>query len=376
MVALKNALTLDGLRRFAVARSLFQAVDLHDAIERFGFLQADPIRAPARAQDLTLRHRVPGYVAGDLEQRYATLPIEEAFFINYGFVTRRVHALMHPRGRISTWPTRRRSQAEAILAYVQERGSVHPREVDAHFAHGRVTNYWGGSSNASTHMLDQLHYLGLLRVTRRDAGIRVYGARESDAATLVRLPTSEVDARLDVLVDVIVEKYAPLPWASLAPLMRRLRYAVPQWQARVPRALERAKARLAQARVDGVVWSWPSEATIAGEVRDEVRLLAPFDPIVWDRRRFELLWGWAYRFEAYTPLAKRQLGYYALPLLWRDRVIGWANAFVTAGVMRVEVGYVSGTRPRGRGFTRELDAELERMRVFLDLGPTRTKRRT
>ena len=51
-----------------------------------------------------------------------------------------------------------------------------------------------------------------------------------------------------------------------------------------------------------------------------VRLLAPFDPIVWDRRRFELLWGWPYRFEAYTPVAKRKLGYYALPLLWRDRV--------------------------------------------------------
>ena len=356
------------LRRFAVARSLFQAVDLHDAIQRFGFLQADPIRAPARAQDLTLRHRVTGYLAGDLERRYAALPIEEAFFVNYGFVTKRLHTLMHPRGRITSWTPRRRAQAEAILAYVRERGSVHPREVDAHFGHGRVTNYWGGSSNASTHMLDQLHYLGLLRVARRDAGIRVYGARDSDDATLVRLPSSDIDARLDALVGVIVDKYAPLPWASLTPLVRRLRYAVPQWQARIPRALERTKGRLEQARVDGVAWTWPAEATIAGEGRDEVRLLAPFDPIVWDRRRFELLWGWAYRFEAYTPLAKRQLGYYALPLLWRDRVIGWANASVTDGVMHVELGYVSGKRPRDRDFTRELDAELDRLRAFLHVG--------
>ncbi len=372
----RSLASLDALRRFAVARSLFTAADPHDAIERFGFLQADPIRAPARAQDLTLRHRVAGYLAGDLERRYATLPIEETFFVNYGFVTARVHALMHPRGRIAAWSTRRRAQAEAILAYVRERGAVHPREVDAHFAHGRVTNYWGGSSNASTHMLDQLHYLGLLRVTRREAGIRVYGAQESDAATFVRLPAVEIDARIDALVGVIVEKYAPLPWASLAPLVRRLRYAVPQWQGRIPRALERAKTKLAQARVDGVAWSWPAEATIAGEVRDEVRLLAPFDPIVWDRRRFELLWGWAYRFEAYTPLAKRQRGYYALPLLWRDRVIGWGNASVTDGVMHVELGYVSGTRPRDRGFTRELDAELERLRVFLDVAGMKAKRRT
>ena len=56
-----------------------------------------------------------------------------------------------------------------------------------------------------------------------------------------------------------------------------------------------------------------------------VRFLTPFDPVVWDRDRFELLWGWQYRFEAYTPAPKRKLGYYAMPLLWRDRVIGWAN---------------------------------------------------
>ena len=52
---------------------------------RLKFVQADPIRAPARAQDLTLRHRVKGYRVGDLERRYATLDVEEEFFVNYGF---------------------------------------------------------------------------------------------------------------------------------------------------------------------------------------------------------------------------------------------------------------------------------------------------
>jgi len=45
-----------------------------------------------------------------------------------------------------------------------------------------------------------------------------------------------------------------------------------------------------------------------------VRSLAPFDPLVLDRRRFEHLWGWAYRFEAYTPLVQRRFGYYAMPV--------------------------------------------------------------
>ncbi len=80
--------TLDGVRRFAVARSFFPPTALKRALDRLGFVQADPIRAPARAQDLTLRHRVQGYRAGDLERRYVELALEEDFFVTYGFLTR------------------------------------------------------------------------------------------------------------------------------------------------------------------------------------------------------------------------------------------------------------------------------------------------
>jgi uncharacterized protein YcaQ len=119
--------------------------------------------------------------------------------------------------------------------------------------------------------------------------------------------------------------------------------------------------------VNGTDWYWPAEESIAnGPVPEIVRLLTPFDPLVWDRRRFELLWGWAYRFEAYTPPLKRQLGYYALPLLWRDRVIGWANVSVMNGKLRCECGYV-GAKPRGSGFRGELAAEVDRMRDFLNI---------
>src|SRR3979411_844696 len=79
--------TLDHLRRYAIARSLFKPTTLGRAIQKLGFVQADPIRAPARAQDLTLRHRVTGYRAGDLERGYSHLDVNEDFFVNYGFVT-------------------------------------------------------------------------------------------------------------------------------------------------------------------------------------------------------------------------------------------------------------------------------------------------
>ncbi len=95
-----------------------------------------------------------------------------------------------------------------------------------------------------------------------------------------------------------------------------------------------------------------------------MRLLAPFDPVVWDRRRFEHLHGWAYRFEAYTPPGKRLYGYYALPLLWGERAVGWANLAVQDGALVAETGF-PGPAPASAAFRRALDAELERYRAFL-----------
>ena len=357
-------MTLDDLRRFGVTRSLFPPLPLAAAVDWLGFVQADPIRAPARAQDLTLRHRVKDYRAGDLERRYASVGIEEDVFVNYGFVSRTVHALMHPRVDAAGWHRTRRARAELVLAFVRERGEVHPREVDEQFAHGRITNYWGGSSNATTHLLEHMHYRGLLRVTRREKGIRLYAARETATSPQLSLTPRQ---RVDALVDVAVRTYAPLPGRSLSFLVSRLRYGVPQWRRDLKPALGRAKERLAHARIDSVDWYWPAgERPEAAAPDDRVRLLAPFDPIVWDRRRFELLWGWAYRFEAYTPVAKRRLGYYALPMLWKDRVIGWGNLSVGDGALRAELGYVA-SAPRQPVFRAALSEELARIRAFLGM---------
>ena len=364
MIAPMLAITLDHLRGHAIARSLFKPTTLPKAIARLGFVQADPIRAPARAQDLLLRHRVAHYRAGDLERRYASLDIEEDFFINYGFVPRATHALMHPRTARTAWPTARRAQAEAVLAFVQERGVVHPREVDAQFAHGKATNWFGGSSNASTQLLDAMHYRGLLRIARREGGVRLYAARATHASA----PDSA--AALDALVDVVVNKYAPLPMRSLSELVSHLRLAAPQWADGRRAALVRAKARLPQAVIDGVTWYWPEGENPASKrhaVHEAVRLLAPFDPVVWDRRRFELLWGWAYRFEAYTPALSRVRGYYALPLLWRDQVIGWGNLSVVAGELQADCGYTLGKAPRDAAFRSALRHELDRISTFLGL---------
>jgi hypothetical protein len=365
-------ITLDDLRRFAVARSLFKPTTLKRALDRLGFVQADPIRAPARAQDLILRHRVKDYHAGHLERFYPKLGIEEDFFVVYGFLPRGIQALMHPRANAGVpaegsgpWPAAREKRAQLLLDFVRTHGAVHPREVDSYFSHGTVRNYWGGSSNATTHLLAAMHYRGTLRVARREGGVRIYAAqanREEAADAAERL------ARLDALVDVAVRTYAPLPGPCLSDLVRRLRFAAPQWRGELKNALQRAKQRLSHARVGGIEWYWPAEEDVARfESPTTARLLTPFDPVVWDRERFELLWDWVYRFEAYTPAHKRKLGYYAMPLLWRDRVIGWGNLSVEKGRLKSDFGYVKSRVPRDRSFKRELEAELDRMKSFLQL---------
>ena len=230
------------------------------------------------------------------------------------------------------WPKARWAQAQAVLEFVRERGVVHPREVDAQFAHGKVKNWFGGTSNASTQLLDGMHYRGLLRIARRDGGVRLYAARDAHA------PAPDPAAALDALVDVVVDKYAPLPERSLGELVMppaRRRAAVGATARRA--ALARAQGAAAARRASTAsTWYWPAGENPASRApratTTTLRLLAPFDPVVWDRRRFEAFWGWAYRFEAYTPAPQRVRGYYALPMLWREpgHRLGQPGACATA----------------------------------------------
>jgi uncharacterized protein len=363
-------ITLDILRRYAVARTLFAPTTLQKAIDRLGFVQADPIRAPARAQDLTLRHRVKGYRAGDLERRYPRLDVEEDCLVNYGFMPRSMLALMHPRVAKRPWDAATERRAAEVLAFVRARGATHPRDVQEVFDHGRVQS-WGSTNtlNASTALLDGMHYRGLLRVVRRENGTRVYEAVEHPAVD--DDPAARHERARQLLLR-IVDKYAPLPSASLGYLAQLLQYGAPHLKGETRALLAELRATLPQAKVDGVTWLWtPGEDPASGRWRvdaQRVRLLAPFDPIVWDRRRFELLWGWAYKFEAYTPAAKRTMGHYALPLLYGDHAIGWANAtLVDKTRLEAHVGFADRSLARQRPLARAIDAELALMAQFLQL---------
>jgi uncharacterized protein len=356
-------LTPQGMRLWALQASLTKPTTLARAIAGMGFVQADPIRAPARAQDLILRHRVSGYRAGDLERRFTKLGLEEDFLYAYGFMPPATAALLHPRPdpADAAQDYRPDGLAAEVLALVRAQGPTHPRDLEAAFGRDRAVNGWGGFSKATTRALQSLHYHGLLRVASRQDGIRIYDIAAPAAAPMA---AEERKRRLVLLVARIL---APISEASLRGVFVLLRRGAPGLGRLWP-AVETllASGEMESGEVEGETYLWP--ATVGAAARADppqgIRFLAPFDPIVWDRRRFEHLWGWPYRFEAYVPSPLRQLGYYAMPMLWRDRMIGWVNATVVEGTLQVTPGFVK-SAPRGRDFASAFAAEVARLEAFL-----------
>ena len=347
---------MNRIRAWAVQNNFSRPLPLPEAIEQLGFVQADPIRSPARAQDLILRHRVPAYRAGDLEAAYPAHDLEEDFFYAYGFLPRSTWRLLHPKT-----PGTLNAMERRVYELVRQLGEVHPSALGEHLGTRRAVNAWGGYSTASTRALHYLHWYGMLRVSRREKGTRVYmPARPAEA-------TMPDDERLRRAVMLLARIFAPVSEASLRQMLAHLKYCHLPTARTKPALAELVKTgELVKTEADGVTYLRPTDfPATPDEPPARVRSLAPFDPLVWDRRRFEHLWGWAYRFEAYTPAPKRKLGYYAMPLLWRDRIVGWVNATVTGGKLEAEAGFAR-SRPRDREFLRAYEEEVASLAQFLE----------
>jgi uncharacterized protein YcaQ len=172
-----KAPTCKTLRCHATARSLPTWDSTIEAVTHLGFVQADPIRAPARAQDLILRQRVKDYRAGDLERQYPQLPLCEDMLHVYGFLPQQHVPLLHPRQLSTHWSeflAGRAALRKSVLRLVQQLGTARPREVEKALGGATCESGWGQRTSETRMMLEALHLTGLLRVARRESGQRVY----------------------------------------------------------------------------------------------------------------------------------------------------------------------------------------------------------
>ena len=278
------------LRRMAVLRAFPPPRSLGQAIETAGFVQADPIRAPARAQDLILRHRVTAYRAGDLERRYPKLSIEEGYLYAYGFMPARVRGLLFPRHDPDAADGRfvPSGLAADVLGFVRDQGPTHPTALEEHFGAARQINGWGGLSKATTRVSTRCC------ITACSAwydGTRESGFIRPLASHRLSWTHRYAWSRLVLLV---ASALAPVPAPTLSAATARLARTIagPGVKYDAIGVLTRNGA-LEAAIVDGVRYLWPAAAIGHARARGGVRFLAPFDPLVWDRRRFEQSLGLA-----------------------------------------------------------------------------------
>lgn len=348
--------SLEQFRKQVVRRSLFSPRSLSDALNQLGFVQADPIRCPARAQDLILRHRVRNYKAGDLERSYPKLDLEECYLYAYGFLSKNLWRIIHP----TTDQALTLSQKKA-LEVIERLGPVSPKDFETQVGGERARNYWGGYSRSAKLELEELHECGVLRIARRIKGNRIYETAESFEQRMSK--SERFKAIIIATLKAMGATTRKFLMSELAHF-RNLIESAPDRRACLQELIDSGRIRVDI--IDAVEYIRLEEEKAARGPLNSVRLLAPFDPIVRDRTRLEHLWNWTYRFEAYTPKAKRKLGYYAMPVLWRDRIIGWANASVKNAQLTVEFGYAT-KRPQEQAYRQSAQKEIADLANFLGL---------
>ena len=266
---------------------------------------------------------------------------------------------MHPRGgrRVDA---ARGKRAQALLDFVRSAARYTRARSTRTSPTARVTNYWGGSSNATTHLLERMHYRGLLRVVRRDAGIRVYAVRRRVRRRRTRPSARRGSMRSSTSRSASTRRCRRPAWRRSSPAALRRPAVAERAQAG---AAARAR-RLAHAKIDGVDWYWPAEEHPAAAATDASSSAGAIRPGRLGSPALRAALGLGLPLRGVHAGCEAQAGLLrAAPALARPRHrVG--QRLDPEGRCQSQFGYV-GRRPRDRQFTRALDEELERLRMFL-----------
>ena len=288
--------SVEEARRIAVRAQALDgsATGVLETVRRLGFLQIDVVQPVERPQHLVLFSRLgPSYDRAELDrllwQEKALFefdafiyPIEDLPLVRARIRDFRRSRRTRPQRWVREFLTEKRAFRRYVLRQLERRGPLAARELEDRSGEPRRDARWYGPRYVGL-MLDSLHLYGEVTVVGRRGGERLWD---------------------------LAERW----W--------------PQTQTVSIRDAERIRAER-RFRTQGVrlvkgEWEAHPEA-VDGPVPDRAVLLSPFDRLVQDRDRAEALWDFRYRLEMFVPKAKREYGYYVLPLLAGDRVVGRAE---------------------------------------------------
>jgi uncharacterized protein len=352
-----RTLSLEEARRLAIMGTGLGGPRLTsplDVAERLGRVQVDPTAVVERAQRLTVWSRIGAYERDELrrmleepprrlfEYRAHLIPVDDLPL--HRPAMRRFPRPEYSRGRyIGEWLRDNAAFRAYILDELRARGPLLSRDLDDRAEVPWQTGGWNDGKNLGR-MLEILWQAGEIAISRREGSQRVWDLFERV------LPGAASE-----LPDEVV---------AVEQLDRQLRsrgFDAPGWGTAIDYRLPardlaeeslRADGVAVPVAIEGISEEWLAHADVlrsldAGEWRPRTTLLGPFDPLVSDRERAEWLFGFRFRLEIYVPIAKRQYGFYVLPILHGDRLVGRIDPTMDrkAGVFRVNAVYAEADAP-------------------------------
>jgi uncharacterized protein len=327
------ALSRKRARRLAVVGQLLSAprpASIKEVVSGLGWLQMDPVSVVARTEHLVLFSRLgKRFSIADLERM---LWDERSLFEYSAFIVPTADFSIHresmhrypngPRGdlasraNVRSWLAANASFRQHVLTRLRDEGPLRTRDFSDGSAQGWRSGGWNDEGRNTTMMLEIMWTKGEVMIVGRQGQERVWDlASRRLPVDQPRLPARAVARRfLDIQVRALgVAKVSQFGWA--------IDGRPPGW--------ERALADLVRddvvvpVTVEGVPGDWYAHAAVLDQrFRGRTVLLSPFDRLIHDRARTEELFGFHYRLEMYVPKTKREYGYYVLPILQGDRLIG------------------------------------------------------
>jgi uncharacterized protein YcaQ len=351
------SLSLADARRLAVQGALLAAPrpsSILDVVRHLGRLQMDPTSAVARSELLVLWSRLGAYDVGELER----LLWEERKLFEYrafivpsdDFPLHRLAMRRYPRGDLARaqyvrgWMAANSALRRHILLSLRRRGPLRTRDFEDRAVENWRTGGWNEGKNVSR-MLELLSAQGKIVVAGREGPQRLWDLAERRLpGDSQPLPKHEVARRL---LD------RQLRWCGFA-RPDQFGFAFdgrPPGRERALRDLIE-EGRAVPITVEGLRGEWLAHADILGRpFRPRTTLLSPFDPLIAHRQFTEDVFGFRFRLEIYVPKSKREYGYFVLPILHGERLIGRIDPFFDrkTRVLRVNAVYAERDAPAGAG---------------------------